>query len=316
MIVPRRINANTKEIIDSVFSSQMADMDAVLTSMAKIYLAIGGDPSLSWDKKTEKLDIVRDLEQRIDRCLRKDNYQSESIEICHKYGEPGSAKPYNLVAYIKLYHLSWLDIDNIKQIKNKRLFNLLRQVLSLILHNPELSPTNSVDITNWNMDYWEESEAENNDESCGIIETAKKEVELFESLFPNKKFKRNRIERLLKIKNSIQDSFTEAQHEWFDKAFEFLDLVYSGSNTFYRIDEEDEDDGDNDRFTPETMFLVSGEYLQQYHLDVIESDYNCGIELPRIRVAVNDIMDINYLSWMLRIIVLLDELLEGGNRLC
>lgn len=295
--------------------------------MAGVYLAIGGDVSLTWDTNN-KMDIIRDLEEQIeDKVLFTAPlklYQNTGLRIKHQYGEPGQNKPYRLRVFFEIERFAVLSTDFLANIADKRLHSLLRRVVSMILYNPTFSPINLVDVGDRYLDYLEEIKDEVEDD---VKERVSEEIAFFKKEFPYTKAGAKRIDRLKKIRQSIK-KLTDEQNAWLNNVFQYLETVYSSitfeefwngdvkmADCYQNGDDEDEEEDCSDMFNPEYMFFITTSFGTVYniHCESVDDDMNSGISCPNFRININNEKDINKLRLHMRVYGLLGDILDRGG---
>jgi len=324
MIYPRRWddNINSKTIVDCVLPSQMADLDKVLPQMAKIYLAIGGDPTVSWEDTTSKMDILRDLEKRINvhfSCLERSSTIFHDVHHC--YGARGGT-PYGMHAMYQIEYTSTLGLEFIQDIKDMRLRRLLLAVLKLIIYNPVIQPITTTELADMHLPAVEEGEE---GEETGLVEEIIEELKEFQLLFPTPActIPKNRIGRLVKIMDSIH-GLSEAQTNWLNDALGFLTHVYDETvrESFWKgikkydpyLGVEDEDDS-SEMFTPDEMFIVTMRYgeLFEIHCESVDYNFNNGMLFPCLKMDIKNKVDLENFVSHVGVLNQLSNLLEGGN---
>ncbi|HNQ63116.1 MAG: hypothetical protein BWY15_02319 [Firmicutes bacterium ADurb.Bin193] len=339
MIYPRRWGKGKKiDIKDCVLTSQIADLDEVLSQMARVYLAIGGDPTAAWEDATKKLGIIRDLEKRINVLLGDETngqeeegycYPRVSTAMCHRYGVIRGGVPYKLHAYFQIEAPSTLDLEFVNKIENKRLYRLLVAILKLILFNPTFLPMNTADMGEFHLMMFDEEEEAEDEDGNTPADEIKREIEYFQGLFPDKCIKNiKRIERLTKIKNSIR-GLSASQSQWLDNALEYLSITYAEKDRFWRgvkaaewykefHSEEgsgEDEEAMDEMIDPEEMFMATTGFSSLYdmHCEYMDSSVNSGMSYPSFRAVITTKEDAENFRFHVDVLRRLSDLFETGG---
>jgi len=320
---------NVPEIGNTVLSSHIENTNAVLAEMARVYLAIGGDEKLSWDTDS-KIEIVVDLEQRINALLQTIEYDMHSnvyVEVEHCYGskeqnEYGTEQSiYELNISIAVDHNLFLFAGNIlaNYKHDKHLYNLIKQILIVLANNTALSPYTATHHLMQYEDYWD---AEDDPDNVENIEIMKEECRLFEEMMPSRKTVPSRIRRLKEIYRAMRQGMDADVAEWLGRIFEYLEFVSCNpglqSEIEIAIDNAISTTGD-DMFSLEYMFVMLWQertVLVENICNDMDDSYNSGTMLPAITINIKgkeDIERARRIITLLRLFYSIAETAPGGG---
>jgi len=306
-----RWDTNTLPAIgDIVLSNSIENMDLVLAEMTRLYLAFGGDKSVSWDTDN-KIDIIRDLETKITALLPEIKNVSSNVyvDLIHCYSSNYQTHYYNnLEDYIKNYGLIGevginqvytCNIDFLEDIKekNKRLYRLIQRLIMEFAYNSIICPITAVDYFEYIKDYLEEM-VEDDPGIKDDIEEMKNECDQFDSLLPQPKIKRSviRLQRLKKIYSSLREQLHPELTAWLDCTFEYLwlsrdektqhefadamNFIYNNNNSM------EQEDNIADISSIVLMTVNYGSMLDNQYANDWDDHFNNGVVLPYLRVNI------------------------------
>jgi len=320
MIIPKWGNVVMPIVpITAVLLETMKNINEVLARMARVYLAIGGDPSLQWETE-DRGKIVINLEEKINDLLKKKVVGTESTrtlytEINHYYCKcDENEPPYDLKISLEISYCAVLELDFMDKIKDKHIYNLLKRIISLLLNNRVIPPIHMAYV----FDVLSElKELPDNPEEDNEYLEMKKEVEKFNENYVVvcKVSDNKRLERLEKIAKKIEHLLNADQKQWLKDVFSLLWLFQDRKIEKLFCAAFIAGDYYCDCLRAGALFFVTTTKcdITDVYYNMLDDDINSGVNFPNHTVSIKTDEDIKNINEIIKVLMLMTNVFEGGN---